>query len=96
VQFVPRCCKRDKLGAARRQKSRMLVRHGRHPGSWSGGSWLVSWLEDCWGSVVMNRFCENMVAVVAVILGRQANGNIHSWKPLPSNAYGKLRRLYVY
>jgi hypothetical protein len=46
---------------------------------------LVNQLDNRWGSVVMNRCCEKLVAEVGNSSGTQRKGNVCRWKPLQSN-----------
>jgi hypothetical protein len=46
---------------------------------------LVSELEDCWGTVVVNCCCYKLVAEAGDSSGTQSKGNVRCWKLLPSN-----------
>jgi hypothetical protein len=46
----------------------------------------VSELEDYCGSVVISCCCEKLAAEAWNTLETQRKGNIHLWKPLPSNS----------
>jgi hypothetical protein len=48
-------------------------------------SYLMSELEDCCGSVVVNCYCEKLVAEAGDSSGTQKKGNVRHWKPLPDN-----------
>jgi hypothetical protein len=60
--------------------------------SWVG--WLVGWWvtelasqsKNCWGSVIVSCCCEKLVVGTRDSSGTQRKGNIHHWKPLPSNS----------
>jgi hypothetical protein len=47
--------------------------------------WLMSELDDRWGSVVVSCCCEKVVAEAGDNPGTQRQGNVHQWKPLPIN-----------
>jgi hypothetical protein len=46
---------------------------------------LVSWLQDCCGSIVVDCCCEKLVSEVGDNRGTQRKGNICSLKLLPSD-----------
>jgi hypothetical protein len=48
------------------------------------GGWWITEVEDCC-SVVVESCCEKLVAEAGASSGTKRKGNIHRWKPLPSN-----------
>jgi hypothetical protein len=47
--------------------------------------WRVSELDDHWGSVVMDCYCEKLVAEAVDSPGTQRMGNVRRWKPVSRN-----------
>jgi hypothetical protein len=45
----------------------------------------MSELDNLWGSIVMNGYCQKLVAEAGDRSGTNRKENVNRWKPLPSN-----------